>query len=97
MPSPTLRYAGHAALEKLEWIERHVMARPDSPEVRAKLVTMIEDLRHVIVVKMVGGFGERSRPRRRIDRKPQPEHILGEPPTYHIAVDVPEPSDTPQE
>jgi hypothetical protein len=48
MMRATIRYAAHKALERLEWLETHIDARPDKPEVRDRIADEIDDLRAFI-------------------------------------------------
>lgn len=42
--SATTRYVAQKAIARLEWIERHVAARPNTPAVRQRLVDEVDDL-----------------------------------------------------
>lgn len=44
----TIRYAAHKALERLEWLEKHVEARPDSPEIMERVADEIDEIRKFI-------------------------------------------------
>jgi hypothetical protein len=54
MSRSTVRYASHRALINLEWIERHIAARPNTREVRERLLNEIEDLRNFIIKRSIG-------------------------------------------
>lgn len=47
MNRSTVRWGAHRALERLEWIDRHVQARP--PEVADRLVEELEELERFLL------------------------------------------------
>jgi hypothetical protein len=49
MATATVRYAAHRALERLEWVERHVVARQDDRLVRERLVDELDELERFIL------------------------------------------------
>lgn len=48
------RYGAHVALERLEWIERHVKARPENPETEARLEGELAELQ-AWLLRVIGG------------------------------------------
>ena len=57
MSIPTIRFAAHRALIKLEWLEKHVRAHPDTVETRERLADEIEDI-EAFMLRVIGAQRE---------------------------------------
>lgn len=66
MTTTVVRYGAHKALERLEWLERHVQARPDTPEVRKRVAEELEELERWLLKRVIGA----TVPPRKSGRKP---------------------------
>jgi pyrroloquinoline quinone (PQQ) biosynthesis protein C len=55
MSTATTRYGAHKALEALEWIDKHIQARPNEREVREKLYKKLDDITRFLT-RIAGGF-----------------------------------------
>lgn len=48
MTQAELLYATHKAIERLEWIERHVSARPNNSDTNGRLADELDDMEHYL-------------------------------------------------
>lgn len=55
MKATVKRYGAHVALQRLEWIERHVTARPQGEATEARLEGELDELRYFLL-KLIGGI-----------------------------------------
>ena len=78
--SATTRHIAQHALVRLEWIERHVQARPNDRETRERLVDEIDDLM-ALLLRLVGAPRHRPTTRANLGKAQEasPADVLAPP------------------